>query len=257
MQQSYLFFHQPLCGKEIEMSTSENYTILNLGELVCQYQESFNDLGPDDYHPAENGGRTRRLGQYHARYDLKTGCTVISKLKTQPFLQGETNKLTGHIRRPFHRVEVDLKPYITHGFAEVNKMWPLSGYGDEWLINCHQIRVHAAQAYEGIPVPEGVHKDGAEFVIMACVARDGVKGGISHIYEDENKPPVFGTTLMPGQAIMVNDKEVFHMVSPLIGVGSHGYRDMILMGFHLWSHGKYAGDWTKNIEELQEETYSS
>ncbi len=235
------------------MSSSENFTVLNLGELVCKYRESFNDLGPDDYHPAESGGRTRRLGQYHATYDLKTGDSVITKLKTELFLQGETNKLTGHIHRPFLSVEVDLKPYIKHGFVEVNKIWPLTGYGNEWLINCHQIRVHAAQTQEGIPVPEGIHKDGAEFVIMACVARERVKGGISHIYEDENQPPVYGVTLMPGQAVMVNDKEVFHMVSPLISVETHGYRDMILMGFHLWTHGKYKGDWRQSIDEVPED----
>jgi hypothetical protein len=54
---------------------------------------------------------------------------------------------------------------------------------------------------------------------------------------------------MPGDALLVDDREVFHMVSPLIAEEEGGYRDMIIMGFHLWSRGKYRADWRLSIDE--------
>ena len=233
------------------MNNPNKYAVLNVGDKITRYAESFHHLGPDLHHPAEQGGRTRRLAQYHATYDPKTRKAEITKLRTQLYLQGETNKLLGHVAREFHTVEDDLKPYIAHGFTLVDQNWSLSDYDKEWLIHCHEIRVHAHSGVKGIPVPEGIHKDGAEFVLMGCVAREGVKGGISHIYDDQEMPPIFGVTLMAGEAILVSDRDVFHMVSPLIAENGQGYRDMILMGFHKWSDGKYKGDWRQNIEEIQ------
>jgi hypothetical protein len=154
------------------------------------------------------------------------------------------------VARRFDTVTDDLKSFIEQGFALVDQNWSLSKYETEWLIHCHEIRVHAMPDVKGIPVPEGIHKDGAEFVLMGCVAREGVKGGVSHVYDAEDGPPVFAVTLMPGQAILVADTEVYHMVSPLIAENGHGYRDVILMGFHKWSDGKYPADWRKHIAEI-------
>jgi hypothetical protein len=233
------------------MSNAQKYAVVKLDDKLTQYRESFHNLGPDHYHPAEDGGRTRRLAQYHVSFDPLSKAADITRLNTQLFLQGPSNKLTGHIERAFDDVLDDLKPYIENGLKTVDENWSLADYDNEWLVNCHQVRVHAKPQIKGVPVPEGIHKDGAEFVIMGCVAREGVKGGVSHIYEDDQLPPVYGVTLMPGDAIVVDDREVFHMVSPLIAENGHGYRDMILMGFHLWSHGKYKGNWRENISSLQ------
>jgi hypothetical protein len=228
------------------MPNPQKYAVLDIGEKLTRYSPSFHHLGPDEHHPAEKGGRTRRLAQYYAKYDHNTKKAEITQLKTQLYVQGQSNKLLGHVPRHFDTVEDDLRSYIEYGFNVVDQNWPLSKYESEWLIHCHQIRVHAMPAVTGIPVPEGIHKDGAEFVLMGCVAREGVKGGISHIYEDEGAPPIFGVTLMAGQAILVSDRDVYHMVSPVIAEKDEGYRDMILMGFHIWSDGKYKGNWREN-----------
>ncbi len=249
-------FTQP-CGarppthQETPMNRSEKYATMNLGDSLTQYQPFFDDLGPDQHHPAAQGGRTRRLAQYHATFDPVTKSAVLTKLKTQLFLQGETNKLTGHIEREFEDIATDMKPYIENGFGVVDENWSLAPYPKEWLVKVHMVRVHAKPATRGVPVPEGLHKDGADFVVMGCVARQNVKGGISQIHEEEDAPPVYGVTLMPGQALVVDDREVFHMVTPLIADSDEGYRDMILMGFHMWSHGKYRGDWKTQAAELQ------
>jgi hypothetical protein len=231
------------------MNRTEKYTTMSLGDSLTRYQPFFDDLGPDHHHPAEMGGRTRRLAQFHAVFDPKSKSVTINKLKTQRFLQGETNKLTGHIERDFEDVSADMKPFVENGFRAIDENWSLAEYPAEWMVNVHMVRVHAKPTVRGVPVPEGLHKDGADFVVMGCVARKNVKGGVSQIHEYDDAPPVYGVTLMPGDALVVDDREVFHMVTPLIAEEGEGHRDMILMGFHMWSHGKYRGDWKQQIDE--------
>lgn len=233
------------------MKRRENYRHLALGASLTRYQRHFDDLGPDLHHPAEAGGRTRRLAQYRLERNPHTNALSITKLRTQPFLQGPTNKLTGHVERDFEDIVVDMKPFIEMGYAAIDESLSLAEHSDEWMVNLHMIRVHAHADFNGVPVPEGLHKDGADFVVMGCVARERVKGGVSQLHEKEDGPPVFGVTLMPGEAIVVNDREVFHMVTPLIAEDGNGYRDMLIMGFHNWSYGKYRGNWKEQIAELQ------
>lgn len=235
--------------EENGMKTSENYVGVAFGMGLTQYQTYFNDLGQDQHHPVANGGRTRRLAQYRAEFDSHTKYVSITKLRTQIFLQGPTNKLTGHVEREFDDIIIDMKPFIAMGLNAVDRNWSLADYPREWMVNLHMIRVHAQPDVHGVPVPEGLHKDGADFVIMGCVARENVKGGVSQLHESEDGPPVYGVTLMPGEAILVDDREVFHMVSPLITKDGAGYRDMLIMGLHMWSHGKYRGAWREQISE--------
>jgi hypothetical protein len=79
------------------MSNAQKYAVVKLDDKLTQYRESFHNLGPDHYHPAEDGGRTRRLAQYHVSFDPLSKAADITRLNTQFFLQCPSNKLTGHI----------------------------------------------------------------------------------------------------------------------------------------------------------------
>lgn len=163
-------------------------------------------------------------------------------------MQGPENKLTGHIEQDFDEILGNMESFIRSGCSILLKLWKdyfLSN--NEWLVNCHKIRVHSFLRNNGIPVPERIHKDGAEFVVMACVNRINVTGGVSLLYANPESPPLFGVTLMPGDAIVVNDRNVYHMVTPLQAESEEGYRDMIIMGFHKWSSNKYPSDWQNYI----------
>ena len=225
------------------------FAVLEPGALLTDYGRFHDDLGRDVYHPAETGGRSRRLAQHYATFDPVTGETRVTRLKTQPFLQGEHNRLTGHIERPIESAlpEVDFKPYIAYGFREIHARWPLDDDEREWLVNCHQIRTHAFEDRTGDPAPEGIHRDGVEFIMMGCVEKRGVVGGVSHLYDGEDGVPLFGTTLEPGQVLLVDDRELHHMASPVVATAAEGHRDMILMGFHYWSRGHYRAEWRESL----------
>lgn len=240
-------------------STQERtHAVIDFGSKLTVYSKNFVDLGEDIYHPKEKGGRSRRLAQHYATYNPLNGEMKVTRLITQPFIQGESNKLTGHIARPIESSlpECDLRPYVKLGFEQIKELDDFESEPSAWLVNCHQVRTHSASTRDGIPVPEGVHKDGADFVIMGCVDKKGVTGGVSTIHESEDGPDVFKTTLEPGKALVVKDREVYHMVSPIssINEGESGYRDMILMGFHKWERDHYRFDWKDNIysEETRE-----
>lgn len=228
---------------------AKKFAVVDAGKVLLDYARSFEDLGPDVYHPAEIGGRSRRLAQHYATFDPHTREVRITRLKTQPFLQGEYNKLTGNIERPIESAlpGVDFAPYIEFGFHQIDARWPLEGVEQQWLVNCHQIRTHAHGQQAGIPVPEGIHRDGVEYIMMGCVHKSSVVGGVSHVYEAEKTSPIFGTTLEPGQALLVDDRVLHHMASPVLATGEHGYRDMILMGFHFWSRGHYRAAWQDSL----------
>ncbi len=40
----------------------------------------------------------------------------------------------------------------------------------------HQIRVVASKDEQGEPAPEGIHKDGFDYVGIFCINRDGISG---------------------------------------------------------------------------------
>ncbi|WP_414470951.1 2OG-Fe dioxygenase family protein [Microvirga sp. M2] len=228
---------------------THRFDILEPGPILLNYAPEFETLGPDVYHPAEKGGRSRRLAQHYATFDPKTGEVKVIRLMTQPFLQGETNKLTGHIERPIEPTlpTTDMTKYIEYGFKSIEERWPLDGLENEWLVNCHLIRTHARGPQQGVPVPEGIHRDGVDFLIMGAVSRNGISGGVSHIYESPDQKPIFETTLMPGQAILVDDQKLYHMASSIVATDGEGHRDMILMGFHFWSRNHYRFDWRDHV----------
>ncbi len=233
----------------MNITLDHRFDILHPMELLTGFEETFNNLGQDVYHPAESGGRSRRLAQHFATFCPETGEASITRLKTQPFLQGEWNKLTGHIERPIASAlpETDFTDYIKWGFESIQERWSQNGLENEFLVNCHLIRTHAFGDTAGVPVPEGVHQDGVNFLVMGSVSRKNITGGVSYVYETPDDDPICETTLNPGQAIIIDDTKLFHMASPIIAIDGEGYRDMILMGFHYWSRDHYRFDWKDNI----------
>lgn len=163
--------------------------------------------------------------------------------------------MTGHIERPIASAlpETDFTDYIKWGFKSIQERWPQNGLENEFLVNCHLIRTHAVGDTEGVPVPEGVHQDGVNFLVIGSVSRKDITGGVSYVYESEDGDPIYETTLTPGQAIIIDDTELFHMASPITAINGEGHRDMILMGFHYWSRDHYRFDWKDNIYNPNEQ----
>jgi hypothetical protein len=82
----------------------------------------------------------------------------------------------------------------------------------------HQVAVVARPGMVGFPAPEGVHQDGAPFIVSALVVeRHAVTGGVSKIYNGRNTPPVVEIQLQAGEGIFQADAgtDLWHEITPI------------------------------------------
>ena len=77
--------------------------------------------------------------------------------------------------------------------------------------------------------PEGIHKDGANYIISAFVInKKNIIGGKSIIY-NENKNKIYETIINNNEFIFQEDKNLWHYVTPIETYDSNynGIRDII------------------------------
>jgi hypothetical protein len=85
-------------------------------------------------------------------------------------------------------------------------------------ITAHQISIVARSRVPASNSPEGIHQDGADFIVSALViARENVKGGVSNIYGPDRQTRYLRVLLQPGQGIFQRDagSTLWHDVTPI------------------------------------------
>ena len=88
--------------------------------------------------------------------------------------------------------------------------------GDKFTIGVHQIRIVANDDDMGKPAPEGIHRDGFDFVAVVAVARTNVNGGVTMLVDlDDYNKALFEDTLESGEAIVFDDRIVAHYTTPI------------------------------------------
>lgn len=112
------------------------------------------------------------------------------------------------------------------------RLAPYSG----WHIETHQFRIEVNEADgEGVgrPTPEGIHRDGVTFVLMAMVGRSNAIGGESTIFNLEKEPLEKFTLTDPLDLALVNDERVYHGVSPIeqLDSGQPASRDVLVITY--------------------------
>ncbi|MGH9277556.1 MAG: 2OG-Fe dioxygenase family protein, partial [Acidimicrobiales bacterium] len=87
--------------------------------------------------------------------------------------------------------------------------------------------------HEGMPAPEGIHRDGVKFVFICCVERVDVTGGRTQLFElwpgVDNDTPLFDEVLAEGACLLVNDECLAHYTSPISPTADKGYRDALVV----------------------------
>ncbi len=100
----------------------------------------------------------------------------------------------------------------------------------------HQVRIFATPESKGSNSPEGIHKDGYDFVVPALVInRQGITGGESQIYGPDKEKLLFSATLQPGQALLHEDKNgpLYHQVTPIETTAGIDYGVRDIFGFDI------------------------
>jgi len=179
------------------------------------FAASWNDLGLDVY--MADGGRYRR--RRHAVFTL--GSEGLTRESHRPHYQSrDYNSLNGGIARWFEPVqeEVAAHPALRAALALAYESFNLVTPHDRWEIELHQFRISAAVGTEGRPTPEGMHRDGVDFVMVMLVHRENVQSGVT-IIEDTAQTKLDSFTLTePMDATLVDDHRVFHGVTPIVPI---------------------------------------
>lgn len=196
---------------------------------VCQVNldldglgQFFNDLPVDPY--VKGNYRFRRLSRFttagNELVKLPHGCLFQSK---------EYNPLVGDIKREFAEidgglVELDGFKKVVFAFIDACKLHPESEIG------VHQIRTTCSLNNFGNPAPEGIHRDGTDFIGIFSVNRENIQGGETHLYVAKKEKPVFKKILNPGELLLVNDREFFHFTTPIKPISdAQGVRDVFVL----------------------------
>ena len=155
----------------------------------------------------------------------------FSRLPHKYFEQSlSVNRLAGGIKRDFPELEDQLVALpqfqmLVARFVDFSKVDPETAE-----IGIHQIRIVASPDEVGEPAPEGIHKDGFDFVGIFCINRRNLIGAETHLYEEPSASPIFAKELQPGEFVLVNDRRLYHFTSSieLAGAGE-GTRDVFVM----------------------------
>jgi hypothetical protein len=101
-----------------------------------------------------------------------------------------------------------------------------------WRVGIHLVRVVARTGANGLPTPEGRHRDGHTCVGLHLMRRDGVTGGVSTVHPNDGSEPVQTTLRQPLDSMFFDDNMITHEVSPIIPEGASGVRDMLQVDFN-------------------------
>lgn len=101
-----------------------------------------------------------------------------------------------------------------------------------WRVGVHLVRVVARAGVDGLPTPEGRHRDGHSYVGLHLMRREGVTGGLSTVHPNDGSDIVQTTLHQPLDSMFFDDNMITHEVSPTISGGASGVRDMLQIDFN-------------------------
>ncbi len=84
---------------------------------------------------------------------------------------------------------------------------------ETWHVEMHQFRIEARPDIEGQPTPEGLHRDGVDWVLVLLVRRENVASGETNITDLQRALVSSFTLTDPMDAALVDDGRVYHGVT--------------------------------------------
>jgi hypothetical protein len=102
-----------------------------------------------------------------------------------------------------------------------------------WHIEAHQFRIEARGGQAGQPTPEGMHRDGVDYVLVLLIDRRNIQSGMTSIRGADGRDLGSFTLAEPFDAAWVDDHRVMHGVTPVepIDPMQPGCRDVLVVTF--------------------------
>lgn len=196
------------------------------------FAASWNDLALDTHLPGGHRYRRRRHGTFSAR----AGERAFRREPHAPHYQGiEYNRLVGGIERWFEPIEPAIASGATFG-AVVSLGLELYGRlrpGADWRLEAHQFRIEARPGAAGLPTPEGVHRDGVDYVTVMLVDRVNIASGTTTMHALDGRELGSFTLAEACDAALVDDARVMHGVTPVrpLDASRPAWRDVLVVTY--------------------------
>jgi hypothetical protein len=176
-------------------------------------RESWERLPRDPY--LRDGGRYR--ARRHGSFIYAPGARELAPVAQRPHWQPTTyNALHGGMLRWFEPIEpaVATAPAFRGLLASLGELFAQLQPVSRWFLEAHQFRIDTARGI-GRPTPEGAHRDGVDFVAVVLIARRGVRGGETRVFEAAGSRGVRFTMAQPWSMLLMDDARVIHETTPL------------------------------------------
>ncbi len=194
------------------------------------FADSWNRLGLDRY--MADGGRYRR--RRHAALAVTPG--AIMRKPHQPHFQSrDYNQLNGDVQRWFEPMEDAVADSPTMQRLLRGATLCFEGTGESavaahWHVELHQFRIEATAQRPGRPTPEGMHRDGVDWVLVMLIDRLNADEGVTEIQVAGRSEIDRFTLAAPGDAVLLDDHKVMHGVTPIRPIDPvvPAYRDVFV-----------------------------
>ncbi len=221
----------------IERLRERGYAVLSASGLASLCDEdvaalpalarSWDALEPDAY--LRDGGRYRRR---------RHSCFVVDRVRlTQAphrahWQSEDYNALHGGMHRWFEPMAGDVvaAPAFEALVRGLGAVFAAVRAAPRWHVEAHQFRIDTTDGV-GRPTPEGAHRDGVDFVAVLLVARSGIKGGETRVFEADGPAGERFTLDEPWSALLLDDSRVIHESTPIQPLAGHGHRDTLVLTY--------------------------
>lgn len=189
------------------------------------WESGWHDLPADAY--LRDGGRYRRRRHSSFVVDGAQCTQVPHRPHWQPV---EYNALHGGMQRHFEamRDEVVRHPDWGRLLCWLGQVCSALRGAQRWFVEAHQFRIDTTDGI-GRPTPEGAHRDGVDMVAVFLVARHGVKGGETRVFDALGPNGQRFTLDEPWSVMLLDDQRVIHETTPIQPASAAGYRDTLVI----------------------------
>jgi hypothetical protein len=198
------------------------------------FAASWDDLGVDAYMADGGRYRRRRFACFRAAPD-----GMVRKPHQPHYQSRDYNPLNGGIQRWFEPVtdaigeHAALRAILHTCHTLFDGLTPPAVRPASWHVEIHQFRIEARPGLEGRPTPEGMHRDGVDWVLVLLVSRVNISEGETSIGDLAMRPLGSFTLTDPLDAAVTDDNRVHHGVTPVAPLDptQPGHRDVLVVTF--------------------------
>ncbi|MGH8114094.1 MAG: 2OG-Fe dioxygenase family protein [Rhodanobacteraceae bacterium] len=186
-----------------------------------------------DTHMADHGRYRRRR---HAVYEASAAGEILRAVHQPHYQSREYNVLNGGVARWFEPIAADIGggPCMLTILRFCHVLFAkLAGVARTWHIEAHQFRIEAAPDMHGLPTPEGIHRDGVDYVLVLLIHRRNIASGTTLIHTPDGRLLGSFTLTRPFDAALIDDRRVHHGVTAVtpLDPALPAYRDVLVVTF--------------------------